>query len=249
MKNLIYQIANQILTQVRNLEKFSIGLRSISLALTFPIAFGHSHPITLPIVKLQNIHSEVTIQSEKLVKIALDFQKPSAVTLVEKNLQIQPSESNFDQEQRLKKEETEKVAQEAKKMAKRNVIAREKPRFASDPALEQKRALVQAAASRHRIPWQVLEAVWQVESGKSWDTNRRSYAGAVGPMQFLPSTYRKYAQNGASIYSASDSVYAAANLLASAGASNGQVERALFAYNHSYSYVQKVLRIAREIGY
>jgi membrane-bound lytic murein transglycosylase B len=192
----------------------------------------------LPTVVLKNAEA-VKTNTEKVVKIGFDAQNPEAIVLVEKQIGITLSESNFDKESAF---------------AKRNVIARERPRYSADPGLAQKRALVQAAAARYGIDWKILEAVWQVESGKSWDTSKTSYAGATGPMQFLPSTFRKYAVDGnsdgvVSIYSAHDSVYAGANLLASAGAATGAVERALFAYNHSYSYVKKVLRIARSIGY
>lgn len=123
-----------------------------------------------------------------------------------------------------------------------------------DPNLGFKREVYARAGRDFAVPPEIIEAVHQVESGKSWGTNRRSSAGATGPMQFLPSTWRKYATdaNGdgqASIYDPEDAIFGAANLLAQAGAAEGDVKRALFAYNHSTSYVEKVLRIAREIGY
>jgi hypothetical protein len=116
------------------------------------------------------------------------------------------------------------------------------------------RPIYQAAGQRFNIPWQVLEAVHQVESGKSGSSAKRSYAGATGPMQFLPSTFRHYAIDGngdgqLDITNVEDAIYAAANLLASNGAAEGRIEQALFCYNHSMSYVQKVLGIAQEIGY
>lgn len=124
----------------------------------------------------------------------------------------------------------------------------------SDPDLTVKRALVQRAAAAYGIPWEILEAVWQVESGKSWDTEVRSYAGAQGPAQFMPGTWRRYGVDGdgdgqTNIHSAVDAVYGAANYLATSGASRGEVYRALFAYNHADWYVQKVLGVARDIGY
>lgn len=240
MKNLISKIVKQIKTQVFHLERFAF-------ALTIPVVIGNPLNLSIPVVEFKDTEKQASeVKTEKVTNITFDNKNPKAIVLVEKNLEIKLTESNFDREQRLAKEST--------RIMKRDVIAREKSQFRADLTLEQKRALVKAAAARYGIPWQVLEAVWQVESGKSWDTSRCSYAGATGPMQFLPSTFRKYGvdANGdgrVDIASAHDSVYAAANLLASSGASSGQVERALFAYNHSYSYVQKVLRIAREIGY
>ena len=55
----------------------------------------------------------------------------------------------------------------------RDVAARERPSQAEitlEPSFEQKRGLVQQAAAHYGIDWRYLEAVWQVESGKSWDT-------------------------------------------------------------------------------
>lgn len=146
-----------------------------------------------------------------------------------------------------------RVAQEQKReqdisASKRDVITRETPSRTSGPSFDEKRRIVKEIASKYNMDWKVLEAVWEVESGKSWDRDVRSYAGAQGPMQFLPSTFRHYAEPGASITSAIDSLHAGANLLSSAGASSGNVEKALFAYNHSSSYVAKVKRIAGSIN-
>lgn len=126
------------------------------------------------------------------------------------------------------------------------------PSFTVDIGLEQKRAKVKEAAAKQNIDWKILEAVWQVETGKSWDTKVKSYAGATGPLQFMPGTFRKYGEdaNGdgqASIYNAEDSLTAAAKLLAANGADRGDVHSALFAYNHSQSYVAQVKRVANSI--
>lgn len=108
------------------------------------------------------------------------------------------------------------------------------------------RVLYQEAASRYGIDWKLIEAVHQVETGKSAQC-KKSYAGATGPMQFMPSTFRAYAYSGANICDLKDSVFAAANLLASGGASEGDIDSALFNYNHSYSYVNKVKDVMNSI--
>lgn len=123
-----------------------------------------------------------------------------------------------------------------------------------EPSFEAKRTLVREAAATYGIPWEILEAVWQVESGKSWDTHTRSFAGATGPAQFMPGTWRAYGVDGngdgiADIHSAVDAVYSAANYLAANGANRGQIRQALWQYNHANWYVEKVIDVAGSIGY
>jgi cell wall-associated NlpC family hydrolase len=116
----------------------------------------------------------------------------------------------------------------------------------------------QAAATCPGLPWTVLAAIGTVESdnGQSGLPGVRSganAAGAEGPMQFLPSTFAAYADpvppGGAvppSPYDATDAVYAAARLLCANGASGGtDVSGAVYAYNHSASYVAQVLALAQ----
>ncbi len=119
--------------------------------------------------------------------------------------------------------------------------------------------LYQRAASVEcsRLPWTVLAAVGKVESdhGRSTLPGVRSgsnYAGAQGPMQFLPATFAGYAlpvpPGGAdppSPYDPADAVHAAARYLCASGARTGDLRAALFAYNHSGAYVNSVLAVAR----
>jgi len=114
-------------------------------------------------------------------------------------------------------------------------------------SLEQLRALYREAGAKYGVDWRLIEAVHQVESGKSTSTCKSSYAGATGPMQFLPSTFRHYAEPGASICDLRASVFAAANLLAQAGASSGDIDSALFSYNHSLAYVRLVKSVMESI--
>lgn len=124
----------------------------------------------------------------------------------------------------------------------------------NEPDLSIKRELAKRAAEAAGIPeyWPIVEAVWQVESGKKWQTSVRSYAGARGPMQFMRGTWErnKIDGNGDGVHDinyAPDAVYAGAQLLANAGLRNGNVDRALLAYNHAYWYVDKVKRVADSI--
>ncbi|MFA6423466.1 MAG: lytic transglycosylase domain-containing protein [Patescibacteria group bacterium] len=144
----------------------------------------------------------------------------------------------------------EKVAKELE-LAKAKTIVSAKS-VATDPA--EFKSIYMDAGNKYSVPWQILEAVHQVETGKSGSTGKSSYAGATGPMQFLPSTWRHYGVDGNSdgtsdITDVTDAIHGAANYLAAGGAASGNVPQALFNYNHSSAYVNKVLGIAREIGY
>ena len=112
--------------------------------------------------------------------------------------------------------------------------------------------LYKSAAAQYGIPWNVLAAVHYVESGASGSTNVTSYAGAQGPMQFMPGTWRAYGvdANGdgvADSHNVDDAIYGAANLLAAGGAAEGNVDAALFNYNHAQWYVDKVNDVANSI--
>jgi peptidoglycan DL-endopeptidase CwlO len=95
-----------------------------------------------------------------------------------------------------------------------------------------------AAGTRYGIPWIVLAAIGEVESGDGQNDGPSS-AGALGPMQFEPSTWALYGDGG-NIMNPGDAIPAAGRLLAANGAP-GNLQRAIFAYNHSQVYVQLVL--------
>jgi membrane-bound lytic murein transglycosylase B len=77
---------------------------------------------------------------------------------------------------------------------------------------------------------------------------------AVGPMQFIPSTWAPYAADGngdgvADPQNLYDAARAAATYLCTAGgdlSTPAGIDRAIFAYNHSDAYVAKVLGFTRE---
>lgn len=153
-------------------------------------------------------------------------------------IEIILGESEFDKRERASRES-----------GNRTLVARE--RVESTPSvsydLEGLRSLYKEAASKFGIDWRLIEAVHQVETGKSTGTCKSSYAGATGPMQFMPGTFRGYKNEGDDICGLRDSIFAAANLLASGGASSGDIDSALFNYNHSYSYVEKVKSVMNSI--
>jgi peptidoglycan hydrolase CwlO-like protein len=108
-----------------------------------------------------------------------------------------------------------------------------------------------AATTCPGLSWTVLAAIGQVESGHGRNVST-SYAGAMGPMQFLPRTFAAYAVDGdgdgrADIMDPADAVYTAARYLCAngAGAGGAAVARAVWHYNHAAWYVQMVLTLAQ----
>jgi soluble lytic murein transglycosylase-like protein len=102
-----------------------------------------------------------------------------------------------------------------------------------------------AAKRRYGIQPGYLAAIHLVETtfGR---VKSKSVAGARGPMQFMPSTWRIYGRGG-DIDDPHDAILAAANLLRHNGAP-GSYARALYAYNPSRLYVGAVQRYARVIA-
>lgn len=118
-----------------------------------------------------------------------------------------------------------------------------------------------AAASCPGLPWAVLAAIGTVESGNGTSDlpgvhSGANWAGAEGPMQFLPATFAAYDRpvplGGASPpspYDPVDAVYAAARDLCAHGAADGRnLPAAVFAFNHDTRYVTQVLALARAYG-
>jgi membrane-bound lytic murein transglycosylase B len=111
-----------------------------------------------------------------------------------------------------------------------------------------------AAGKKFGVPWQIIAAVHYVETRQSGDTGRKSSAGAQGPMQFMQPTFDAYQEDGdgdgvKSINDVHDAIFTAANHLAANGAGRGNVRQALYRYNHSDIYVDKVLNYAVGLGY
>jgi hypothetical protein len=112
-------------------------------------------------------------------------------------------------------------------------------------------ALYRAAATTCAgLPWTVLAAIGAVETGHGANTHVSS-KGAVGPMQFLPTTFAAYAVDGdhdgvADIRDPADAVYTAARYLCYAGAGLGgeSLYDAIWAYNHADWYVREVINLA-----
>jgi cell wall-associated NlpC family hydrolase len=113
------------------------------------------------------------------------------------------------------------------------------------------RSIWQAAGSAYGIPWQVLAAINKVETNFGQNLGPSS-AGAVGWMQFMPSTWARWGvdANGDGVAdpdNPTDAIFSAARYLAGCG---GQLDitRAVYCYNHSTRYVNEVMGLAALYG-
>jgi peptidoglycan DL-endopeptidase CwlO len=134
----------------------------------------------------------------------------------------------------------------------------------------------QVSGVRFDVPWGILAGIYQLECdfGRSnlAGCNPRgteNSAGAQGPGQFLPTTWRAglaphqlispgppttadaegFATDGdgdgvADPWDPADAIASTARLLAANGAAKGDVMGAVFAYNHDATYVDEVLALA-----
>jgi hypothetical protein len=111
--------------------------------------------------------------------------------------------------------------------------------------------IYEAAGIEYQVPWSVLAAINQIETDYGRNLSV-STAGAVGWMQFMPSTWKRYGVDAtgdgvADPYNPVDAIFSAARYLQAAGASTN-LSRAIFAYNHAGWYVQSVLLRAKLIA-
>lgn len=202
--------------------------------------------IAEPVTHLQNVDEHVVVEN---IKATIDtFELPSKEEVAK--AKIAENLKKIEEEKK-KADEAARAAEEAKKAAKRKLVA--KPVVAVEQRADFS-ALYAAAGAKFGVNPSLLAAVHFVETGQRGNTTVASYAGAQGPMQFIPSTFRAYAVDGdgdgvANIYDVDDAVFTAAKYLAANGAANGNVTAALLRYNHSLAYVNKVLSIARGFGY
>ncbi|MFN2617076.1 MAG: lytic murein transglycosylase [Thermoleophilaceae bacterium] len=111
--------------------------------------------------------------------------------------------------------------------------------------------IYQAAGIQYGVRWEVLAAINEIETDYGRNLNV-STAGALGWMQFIPSTWRRYGVDGnkdgrRDPYNPVDAIFAAARYLKAAGYEKDP-RRAVFAYNHADWYVDSVMLRARLIS-
>lgn len=220
--------------------------------------------VPVPVIEIENVKewiNENKFSILNIVKIAIPAVflmlspfgtvRPVKIKKVKPQIHLQPTLMSPVVGIGIRKIEIKPAETETADSGNREVAARnsneERYDLDVDPDLAEKRAVYARVAGVYGISPALLEAVHQVESGKSWGGTRSSSAGATGPMQFLPSTFRHYADAGWDIQNPEHALEAAARLLSANGASEGDVDSALLAYNHSWSYVEHVKRIAESI--
>jgi len=111
--------------------------------------------------------------------------------------------------------------------------------------------IYRAAGLRYGIRWEILAAINEIESDYGRNLNVSS-AGALGWMQFMPSSWRAYGVDAnrdgtKDPYEAIDAIFAAARYLRAAGYER-DVRGAIYAYNHAWWYVDSVMQRARAIA-
>jgi hypothetical protein len=116
-------------------------------------------------------------------------------------------------------------------------------------------SLFRQSAARYcpGMSWTILAAIGQIESADGTNVGP-STAGALGPMQFLPSTWQAWGIAGfgrrgpPDIMNPYDAVPSAARMLCADGAAGRSraLYQAIFDYNHADWYVTEVLGLAAE---
>lgn len=177
--------------------------------------------------------------------IVLNTTSSKPVIINQEKSTITPGESRVEKEAREKAEAQARAKAEAKAaIVARNTVARES-RVYNDPSdFDSVYARAEAA---YGVDARILKAIHTVETGRSGSTLRANPSGATGPMQFLPSTWRRHGVDGngdgvADIGNVEDAIFSAAAYLKACGYPD--VKKALWGYNPSSRYYTKVMGIA-----
>lgn len=198
------------------------------------------------------VSSNTEAETSNIAKsnIKLDINQSRLFAEAKKVAVITPGESKADESARLECEKKDAEAK-AKAASGRTVVARESRTY-SAPQNVDLNAVYKSAAAKYGIAdWRVLNAVHYVETGCDTTGIKYNPSGATGPMQFLPSTWRAWGVDGngdgvADIHNVVDAIFGAAHYLAVSGGSV-DIRQGLYSYNHSTSYVNKVLGVAQSI--
>lgn len=197
-----------------------------------------------------------TPESEPIkTNLTLVTSAPKALALVSVKPDIKPGESTLQRERREQAEAEARAKAEATKQrviasnVKRDVVTRERRVYVDPSDLG---AVYAAAGDRFGVDPILLRAIHYVETGGSGSTTRSNPSGATGPMQFLPSTFNRHGVDGngdgvRDVHNVEDAIFSAAAYLRACGYPD--VKKALWGYNPSTAYYNKVLRVAVSFGF
>lgn len=186
--------------------------------------------IVVMAILLNPSQSALSYSDDSSLKVPIEIKDGFEITTISPKVVITPGESEY----------TKKQKSLAKKASTSSVSISSSKQY----TLDELKNFYKQAASQFGIDPKLLESVHQVESGKS-SYCKTSSAGAMGPMQFLRSTFAHYSDGN--ICDAKDAIFAAAKLLAANGASDGDIRSALYSYNHSQKYVNLVISVMDSI--
>lgn len=116
---------------------------------------------------------------------------------------------------------------------------------------EEYKSIYKAAGERYGVDWYVLAAIHDIETDFSRIKLMVSSAGAIGHMQFIPSTFSAYGVDGngdgrKDPWNLEDAIHSAANYLAASGYKK-DIRKAIWHYNHATWYVNDVIETAARI--
>lgn len=188
-----------------------------------------------------NTVPEITKANDNIV-LTTTSSKP--VSINQGKSTITPGESKVEKEAREKAETDAKAKAAANTLKSRNTVARES-RVYNDPSDFD--SIYARAQAVYGVDARILKAIHTVETGRSGSTLRANPSGATGPMQFIPSTWRRHGVDGngdgiADIGNVEDAIFSAAAYLKACGYPD--VHKALWGYNPSSFYYNKVMNIA-----
>lgn len=148
-------------------------------------------------------------------------------------------------EYRASLEANTKAAIELRALTKPGTALPDHWRIVAPAPVEELVGYYKAAEAEVGVPWTILASIHFVET-KLGRIRGTSTAGAQGPMQFLPSTWKQYG-GGGDINSNRDAIFAAARMLKRNGAPE-RIDDALFSYNRSRRYVAAIKLYAQEMA-
>jgi len=231
-------------------------LRSLSLGINYENTISFTVGILFLAILALIVASAKAQDTEMYIsKLVFDKSQSIALNIESEKAKIVPGESTIQREIREKAEAEARARAEAKARedamnASKVIKTSAKTVAYNDPSDFE--ALYAKAEAATGVDRRIIQAVHYVETGCSGSTSKKSYANAQGPMQFLPSTWKGHGVDGngdgvADINNVEDAILSGAYYLKACGGSN--VQRALWGYNPSQAYYNKVMKVARSLGY